>query len=145
MSNSKKRTMYDPFDFGGRKWRVGKFNAMLGSYIAYKLMSEILPMGLGAKIGLPASTSSGKTMSKKDFFELQRDCLSSCEELLDAGPTCVLNEDGSWAVIDVEYDAPLVLALTIKVLAWNVTSFFDKSLLASLAGALNMIPPEAKI
>lgn len=145
-NNIKKREIYQAFEFGGRKWRVGKFDAMTGSYIAYKLMSELLPMGLGTKIGLPESKGASKTaMSKKDFFELQKDCLSVCEELIDAGPTCVLNEDGSWGVIDVERDAPLVLALTIRSLAWNVSSFFDESLLTSLAGALGLSRPEAEI
>lgn len=139
MSN-KKRERYDLFDYGDRHWRVGKFDAMTGSYVAYKLMSELLPMGLGHQLGLPAPADA-KLMNKKDFMELQKDCLGVCDEMLVAGPTRVLNDNGSWGVIDVEYDAPLILALTIKALMWNVSSFFDESLLSSLAGALNLSPP----
>src|SRR5665648_6504 len=101
MGNNKKRELYDKFEYGGRQWRVGKFDAMTGSYIAYKLMSELLPMGLGSRIGLPETPNESKTsMNKKDFFELQKDCLGACCEMLPAGPTGVLNEDGTWGVID---------------------------------------------
>jgi hypothetical protein len=139
-----KREIYKIFEFGGRKWRIGKFDAMTGSYIAYKLMAEVLPMGLGQQAGIPAP-SGGRVMSKADFLELQKDCLSVCAEMLPAGPTPVLNEDGTFGVLDLEHDAPTVLALTVQALAWNLSSFFDESLLTSLSETIsNIFRPAAQ-
>jgi hypothetical protein len=139
-----KREIYKIFEFGGRKWRIGKFDAMTGSYIAYKLMAEVLPMGLGQQAGIPAP-SGGRVMSKADFLELQKNCLSVCAEMLPAGPTPVLNEDGTFGVLDLEHDAPTVLALTVQALAWNLSSFFDESLLTSLSETIsNIFRPAAQ-
>lgn len=84
-------------------------------------------------------------MSKADFLELQKDCLSVCAEMLPAGPTPVLNEDGTFGVLDLEHDAPTVLALTVQALAWNLSSFFDESLLTSLSETIsNIFRPAAQ-
>ncbi|GAB6170548.1 hypothetical protein JCM15765_03930 [Paradesulfitobacterium aromaticivorans] len=139
-----KRELSKLFEFKERKFRIGKFDAMTGSYIAYKLMAEVLPMGIGAKLGFSAPTGS-PTMSKQDFMDLQKDCLGVCAELLPAGPTPVLNENGSWGVMDIENNAPLVMALTIQALMWNVSDFFTEDLLASLSEVLNLSLPTAKI
>ena len=139
-----KREIYKSFEFGGRKWRIGKFDAMTGSYVAYKLMAEVLPMGIGQMAGIPKPTN-GKTMSKVDFMDLQRDCLLVCAEALPAGPTPIMNANGTFGVVGLEHDAPTVLALTVQALAWNLTSFFDESLLDSLFGAMqNLFPHVAK-
>lgn len=139
-----KREIVKPFDYNERNFRIRKFDAMTGSYIAFKLMSEIIPVvGLGKELGIEPSAGA-KMMSKKDFFELQSDCLKICDELLEAGPIPVMNEDGSWGVIGLEKDTKTVLALSIQALMFNVKDFFDGSLLTSLAGALNLSPPDAK-
>lgn len=123
----------------GRKFRINKFDAMTGSYIAYKLMGEMLPMGLSAKVGAP---SSSNIMSKADFVDLQKDCLKACAEMLPAGDAQVMNEDGTWGVNDLEKDAKTVLALTIHVLTFNIMGFFDESLLSSMAEAMSIILPQ---
>ncbi|EHL08976.1 hypothetical protein HMPREF0322_00399 [Desulfitobacterium hafniense DP7] len=133
MDKMGKRERYKVAEINGRQFRIGKFDAMLGSYIAFQVMGEILPMGLGKKVGVEAPPGS-PMMSKQAFMEMQKDCLSVCEELLPAGPTPVLNENGSYGVNDIEHDAPLVLNLTIQALIWNITDFFDANLLDSLAG-----------
>lgn len=132
-----KRETSKVFDFGDRKWRIGKFDAFTGSYIAYKLMAEVLPMGLAQQVDIPLPPGDAKPMSKADFFDLQRDCLGVCAELLDSGPTPVLNEQGNFGVIGLEHDAPTVLALTVQVLVFNVASFFDERLLTLLSGAMS--------
>jgi hypothetical protein len=140
-----KRLEHKDIDYEGRKWRIKKFDAMTGSYIAYKLMAEALPMGIGAKAGIPVPKSS-KIMSKQDFIEFQRDCLSVCYEVLPVGLTPVLDGSGSFAVIGIEHDVKTVMMLTIQALTFNISSFFDESLLASLAGAISsIVPPDAKI
>lgn len=139
-----KRETLKNVEIDGRKFTVKKFDAMTGSYIAYKLMAELLPAGMSAKLGVP-STSDKKMMSKEDFFDLQKDCLRVCEEPLPVGSTPVLDTEGNFQVIGLEQDAKTVLALTFYALTFNLSSFFDASLSNSLAEAMSTIfPPDAK-
>ena len=131
-----KREIHKQIEINGRKWRISKFDALTGSYIAYTLMSEILPMGLNSKLGIPSPKTSTK-MSKEDFINLQKDCLKVCGEVLPAGAAPVIGENGNWGVADAEHDAALVMNLTIQALVWNIPSFFDESLLSSLANAMS--------
>jgi hypothetical protein len=126
-----KRETQKDFEFEGRHWIINKFDAMTGSYVAYRLMAEVLPMGIAAKVGIPMPMG-GKIMSKTDFFELQRDCLMACAENLSAGHIPVMNEEGNFGVVGLENDAKTVMILTIQVLTWNMADFFDEKLWTSL-------------
>jgi len=140
-----KRVLFKTFELDGRKWRIGKFNAMVGSYIAYKLMAEVMPLGIAQQAGIPVP-AGGKSMSKADFIELQKDCLSCCYEFLPAGPAPVINENGTFGVEDLENNVKVVMALTIQALIFNVSDFFTENLLSSLADSMKtLIPPVAKI
>jgi hypothetical protein len=130
-----KRETHKDVELSGRRWRIEKFDAMTGSYIAYKLMFEMLPMGMNAKIGnLP---SNRKTMSKEDFLSLQRDCLSVCRQLQMVGtietPIPIMMPNGAWAVADLDTDTMTVMLLTIDALVFNVSGFFDGNALKELA------------
>jgi hypothetical protein len=139
------RELYKVWEQGERKWQIGKFDAMTGSYVAYKLMSELLPMGIGQQLGIPAMPDA-PAMSRKDFFELQRDCLNVCGEILPSRVCPILDKFGNFEVIGLENDAPTVLSLTIQALIWNVKDFFDEKLLDSLRGAFrSMIPSNASM
>jgi hypothetical protein len=142
-TNIKKREIYKTFEFEGRTWRIGKFDAGTGAYYAYKLMEEMLPAFLGgntlyAEGGIPKPTNN-KTMSKQSFLEMQKDCLWIVEEMLPAGPVVVLDKNGNFAVNDLENDAKTVLLLTIQALTWNVADFFDENLLLSMQEAMETI------
>ena len=132
--------MFKIIEFEDRNWRIGKFSAQVGSYIAYSLMGEILPMGITID-GIPKAPAGSKIMSKSDFIDLQNDCLKICSEMLPAGPATVLNENGSWGVEDIENNPKLALVLMIQALMWNITDFFDENLLLSLATGLSGILP----
>lgn len=139
-----KRETYRSFEFGGRHWRIGKFDALTGSYIAYKLMGETLPAFIQVP-GVPGAPQGSPVMSKKEFVDLQKDCLAVCAELLDSGPANVINENGSWGVEDIENDTKLALALTVNALTWNMTDFFDVNLLQALVtGIPGLKSPNAK-
>lgn len=126
-----------------RNFSLRKFDARTGSYIAFKIMAEVLPMGLNKQLDIP--TPKGPTMSKADFFDIQDECLRVCFELLPSGPTPVLDPVGNYQIIDVANDAPLILFLTIQALMWNVQGFFDAGLLDSLSEAFqNMKLPDVK-
>jgi hypothetical protein len=139
-----KRELYKNFDFMDRKWSIGKFDAMTGSYIAYKLMGEMLPSIISVP-GIPNAPQGSPVMSKADFIDMQKDCLKVCAELLPAGPAKVINDNGSWGVEDIKNDAKLAITLTVQALVWNLTDFFDESLLQALAtGISGLNLPTAK-
>ncbi len=140
-----KRELYKDFDFMDRKWAIGKFDAMTGSYIAYKLMGEILPTFINVP-GIPSAPKGSPVMSKVDFIDLQKDCLKVCSELLPAGPAKVMNDNGTWGVDGIENSTKLALTLTVQALMWNLTDFFDESLLQALAtGMSGLNLPTAKM
>jgi len=129
-----KRETFKIIELNGRKWRIGKFDALTGSYIAYKLLFQALPMGLDSQIGnLPKGR---ETMSKDEFLALQRDCLSICQELKNVGgvdtPMVVMMPDGRWGVDGLQDDTVTVLALTAHALIFNVASFFEGDALKGL-------------
>lgn len=83
------RELFKDVEINGRKFRVSKFDALTGSYIIYSLLTQILPMGLGAQIeGLEADPSL-PPMSKDKFMEIQKDCLKKCAEIKMVGDSVV--------------------------------------------------------
>lgn len=142
-----KRETTKDIELAGRKWRIKKFDALTGSYIAYKLLSQMLPGGMDKQLGnMPEGRA---VMSKEDFVALQKDCLSVVQELKPAGntelPVAVILSSGKWGVEGLEDDTFTVLSLTIHALVFNVAGFFGGKALQdlnqsltglSLAGAL---------
>jgi hypothetical protein len=116
-----------------RKFRLNKFDAQTGSYIIYTLLTQVLPMGLGNQIEGLSTEGNLPVMSKEKFFEIQKDCLLHCAEIQTVGnvvsPMPVMMKDGRWGVPDLEFNAPLIMALTIQVLGYNAQSFFDENTL----------------
>ncbi|CQR71683.1 hypothetical protein SOV_04790 [Sporomusa ovata DSM 2662] len=133
-----KREQFKIVEIAGRKWRIEKFDAMTGSYIAYKLMGHMLPGGFDGQITGGNAPKDRTVMSKKEFADLQLDCLHVCYEVLPAGKAPVIGENGAWGVMNIEDDTITVLALTVHALAFNISGFFDgnalKELIASFSG-----------
>lgn len=133
-----KRETTKDIELAGRKWRIKKFDALTGSYIAYKLLSQMLPGGLDKQLGnMPEGR---QIMSKEDFSSLQKDCLSVVHELKSAGsndlPIAVILPNGKWGVEGLEDDTVTVLSLTIHALVFNVSGFFDGKALQDLNQSL---------
>jgi hypothetical protein len=126
-----KRELYREFELIGRKWRIGKWDARTGSYWAHKFLTEAPPASVTRELANSGPFGT-KAMSKPDFFDLQNDCLAVCEEKLAAGWTHIVNDDGNFAVPDLENDGGSVLMFTIQSIDWNLNRFFDESALASL-------------
>lgn len=133
---------------GERKFQIGKFDALTGSYIAFKLLTQILPilpMGgdLQGQLGALPLPKTGEIMSKSDFVSLQRDCLSVCSELVTVGgvesPMPILMPTGVWGVDGLQNDTMTVIALTIHALVFNVSSFFDEGALTALKESMSSI------
>jgi hypothetical protein len=139
-----KRETTKDVEIAGRRWRIGKFDALTGSYIAYKLMVQMLPMGLNEQIGITPN-KGGLVMGKEEFKELQTDCLRVCSELTQVGnaeaPLPVLMANGVWGVEGLDTDVMTVLMLTIHALIFNVSGFFGESALKDLAAGMQGLSP----
>lgn len=142
---------FKEISIGDRKFRIGKFDALTGSYIAYAVLTQLLPLGLGNMVkGLESIAAdpslSLPVMPKEKFVEIQKDCLMVCSEITPVGNTVglmpVLLADGRWGIEDLEHDAPTILLLTVEVLGYNVQSFFDENVLkafGTLASESNLL------
>lgn len=157
----KKRENFKDIELDGRKYRIKKFDAWTGSYIAYQLINLALPpmlKGLLTNMGMPLAASEdilpnespGRVMSKKEFISLQKDCLEVCYEVIEVEGgkpqiNPVMNENGSFRSIGLEDNAGMVLALTAWALLFNIEGFFVDGPWAGLvAGFLDTPPPDAQ-
>jgi hypothetical protein len=124
-----------------REFKIERFDALTGSYIAFTLAEKFLPMGLEAKAGLTNMPKGRELLSRAEFMQLQKDCLGVVSEILPAGARPVIAENGYWGVSNIEKDTRLVLILTVHALAFNVAGFFDGEGLQELkAGLADILP-----
>lgn len=111
----------------GRTFVISKMPAMTSSYLAYLIMTSALPALIESKLGIP-SLGNRLAMSPKDFNMVMGDALVRVSEKLAGGITPILANDGSFAVIGLEEDAPVVAILMAHSLRFSLEGFFDESL-----------------
>lgn len=144
-----KRETHKDIELNGRKWRVEKFDAHTGSFIAYKLMTQALPLlpliGGGAGLTFGDVTKVLHGLPKEDFISLQRDCLAVCKEITGVGaasvPLPVIMPNGEWGVPGLEHDAFTVMILTIHAVVFNMSGFFDASVLKGVGESFRGLSP----
>jgi len=140
-----------------RKFVIRKFDARTGSFMLIKVTGLIAPMlkgldikGLDIKklkdqgvegfdlnsIDIPSVISGLTSLKEEEFCYIHDKCLQVCFETLPAGPTRVMNPDGTFGVSGLDTDSAATLALVAHTLIFNVTSFFSGSPLASVLGGL---------
>lgn len=130
-----KREVFKDIELGGRKWRIGSFDALTGSYIATLLLMQVLPMGLQSQLGISFPESSSRSlMDKTTFINLQKDCLKVVSEIDENTKAYIpiMLPDDRWAIRNLENDVSTVLALTLHVLLFNITDFFQGDTLNDL-------------
>lgn len=128
-------------ELSGRQFKIEKFDALTGSYIAFTLMEKLLPMNIEKQAGLENMPAGRTLLSKTEFTNLQKDCLKVVSEVLPARSAPLLNDNGTWGVNDIEKDTRLVMLLTIHALAFNISGFFDAQGLSELKASLADILP----
>jgi hypothetical protein len=89
-------------EIGGKKYRIGRVSAKIGTWIALKLRSA----------------------SESDFQSMQEHLLKVCSVYNTAGLSPILMADGSWAEKDLEFDTATATKLFLTALDFNVGSFF---------------------
>lgn len=140
-----------------RTFRVYKFGARDGSYIIIKMSGLLSEMFRGvdfskikdakdpSEVDLKGFDIAGmisrlSNISEKDFSYLQEKCLNVCSEKLKSGFVPVLNDNGSFGVIDLEDDTITVMALTAHALIFNLMGFFQGSVLSGVMSGLLTTP-----
>lgn len=146
----------------GRKFVIRKFDARTGSFMLIKVTGLIGPMLKGLNISkvkveegkipdisgidIAGMVSGLSTLKEEDFNYINDKCLQICFENLPAGPTQVMNSNGTFGVSDLDTDSATTLALVAHTLIFNVTGFFGGSPLGSiLGGLLGTKLPDAKM
>jgi len=148
-----------------RKFSVYKYPAIDGIKIAKVLAAKILPVfqnfmplltksqkgevnaesvlsNLGDFLSLDTIADTLDKIAPTDLNYIMQVSLYNAFESLPAGEARVLNADGTYGVIDVEYDALLVLRLVCEVVMWGIGDFFDGKRLASVMKPLSSSLPQ---
>jgi len=96
----------------------------------------MLPMGLENKMEGTQFPAGRSVMSKEEFYDLQKECLSVCSELTVVGGTVVpmplITSAGQLVGDDIMDNTLLVLMLTVHSLIFNVSAFFEGDALKEL-------------
>lgn len=88
-------------------------------------------------IDIPSIVSGLTSLTEQDFNYVHDKCLQVCFENLPAGPTQVMNPNGSFGVIGLETDSSTILALVAHTLMFNVTGFFGAELFSSISRGIS--------
>ena len=129
---------------GEQKYRVTRFTAETGSWIAFKVLMSALPAGIDASLPIPLPKGRD-VMSKADFLDIQRECLRVCFSVTDDNlVNPLMTADGRYTDPEISHDMVLVIALTVHTLLFNIMPFFEEGQLAKLTGAFaSLIPSDA--
>jgi len=143
---------------GGRTWKIGKFDALTGSFITVKLLSKLSAIGVAVfagKVSDPASIGMAiveeiGSFGKAEFVNIQVESLLLIKEIVQIKDTSVESPvylpEGKWGVGGVEDDALLVSTLVSHALLFNLTGFFDADALKdSKESFKGLIPFNASI
>lgn len=149
-----KREDHKIIAIGHRKFQVGKFDALTGSYVLTVVLRAIGPaLSIIAPNGLDSPMDEVKEainpallmqlipkFDKAELSSLQRDCLCVCQEITNLNgvdaPMAVMLPDGRWGVPGLENDAATIVILTIHTLIFNVAGFFAGNALSGLAESI---------
>ena len=149
---------YKDIEINGRRFRLNKLNARTGTYMLLKI-TKILPPILEnldfdkldsdninfKDLNLTKVLSPIFDMDEKEFNYIQDNCLKVVEEILPAGPQPVLDNNGQWGVINIEFDMALVMNLTLQSLWFNLQGFFKGKPFSSMLNKLSSFQQDMKI
>lgn len=131
-NNQREKTI----EIDGRRFLLQKLDARTGSYIAFKLMKLLSPalskISNGEDNNIEEIAKGIFSLSKEEFEYIQDSCLKRCYEILPARNTQVLNDYGVYGNDDIEFNAGLIMNLTIQSLVFNISGFFTEGLLNSI-------------
>jgi hypothetical protein len=128
----------------GRRWKIEKFDALTGGFIASKMISKLTNVVIGvmsgnlkepAIIGMAIANEIG-SFSRQEFSEIQGICLEVVKEVTGVDgkdiESPIRMPDGRWLIKELENDGLLIMGLVTHVIVFNLTGFFDVSALKEL-------------
>ena len=128
--------MYTDIEISGTRYQIGRMTARTGSWIVTQIVTKMLPFGIEGQLGAGGLPASRAEMTEADFQNIQDHCLAVCRRYETTGatetPMPITVRPGVFAIKDLEYGLPTVLALTVQALVYNLSPFF-------LEGALQPI------
>lgn len=135
-----KRITQKEITIDGQSYLIKKMDARLASYVAFQ-MKSFMPFGgdedqMGNAMGRAQSS-----MSRRDFYALQNDCLSVCYHVMPAGEMSVLSPDGTFVFDELGTNPKAVVLLTLSSLVFNVIDFFDAEFLKALGALMSDMMP----
>jgi hypothetical protein len=130
------RPKFKDIELSGRQFRLRKFPAQRGGYLAIKVAGILAPVFdmLAANQGIEISQviapvlGALSKLSEADFVDIQNKSLRVCFEILPAGEIQVLNSEGHLGVTGLDDDAMTCLALMVQALVFNLSGFSTGSL-----------------
>ena len=136
------RPKFKDIELSGRQFRLRKFPAQTGGFVAIKVAGILAPVfdmlatNQGIEISQIISPVLGalSKLSEADFIDIQNKSLRVCFEILSGGEIQVLNPEGHLGVIGLDDDAMTCLALMVQALVFNLSGFSP--------GALSALLPE---
>lgn len=139
-----KREDFKIVELAERRFKIGRFDALTGSYIAVKLVSKLSNVFMAITTGQVTDMNFAALavaqqiadMSKIEFIELQLECLRVIKEIQNIDGKAeadlpVLASSGSFAVPGLNEDMITVLALVTHTVIFNLTPFFVGNALTS--------------
>lgn len=154
------RTIIKSVEVEGRKFLVSKYTAMDGLKIAKLLIAKLLPTfqdflpalkqlkgsetntervvsDLVENLSLETISNALDKVSEADFDYIVKKSLQCVSESLPGGNAPVIDGNGNYGILDIEYDPLLVMRLTCEAVMWGCSSFFDGDRLASVMKPLS--------
>lgn len=130
---------------GTRRFQISRFSAETGSWIAYKVMTSILPAYMGMSGISPSPGAGGNELSEADFRSIQGYCLRSCCEYQTVGDVAaavpIVMADGRFADPELSADLPTVMGLTTHALMFNLAPLFTgDAMKTAFVGLQSLVP-----
>ncbi|MDU5080229.1 phage tail assembly chaperone [uncultured Tissierella sp.] len=154
--------IYKIIEIEGRRFRITKYDAATAIKLSKLLAAKLLPAfnsitdvlfgDKGKKVDMnnvsdflnfESISRALDLVSDEDLNKIIDSSLNVCEEELPAGFTKVKNANGSYAVMNLEFDPVLVMRLVVESIMWGISGFFDVSRLTSILKPLsNLFQPK---
>lgn len=108
------------------EFRIKKYDAYTGSFIAFTLLQKALPVMFEQQAVSAGQLPSNRTlMSKDEFKSFLVECLRVAEIKKNAGYLPIVNDYG-YLDTSIENDTASVLMLAVHALKFNFESFFSE-------------------
>jgi hypothetical protein len=120
--------LHKDVELDGKRYRIARMTATVGSGIVTQLLPKIVPfLDGGGSLDIATVIKMLPTISASELAAIQAHCLAVCSHYEENG--ALMPAKG---IKELEYDIPVVLALTVQALIFNLAPFFTGGGLAMI-------------